>query len=141
MTQFDVLRALKALVVAALPLADVRGFDEDTTYPETIGADGAVLGFPGDPGEPEVDLSPPAYHYDHEFPLEIAVPPGTPVQALIDMATAVGDAVKADRGLGGLCDYLVATAPVLRDRTTNYVTGIWIDVSVIASYATSDPLA
>ena len=135
------LLGVKALVAAAVPLAEVRGFDEDTTYPETIAPDGTVMGFPGDPGQPEVDLSPIAYNYDQEFPLEVAVPPGTPVEVLIGMLTDIGMGVAADPTLGGLCEYLVATAPVLRDRTTNYVTGIWADVSIIASYSTSDPLA
>ncbi len=141
MKQIEVLRAAKALIVAALPLAEVRGFDDDTTYPEVIAAGGTVLGFPGDAGQPEVDLSPIAYNYDHEIALEVAVPDGAPVEDLVAMLTAIGVAIAADRHLAGLCDYLVATAPQLRDRTTSYVTGIWADVSIIASYSTSDPLA
>lgn len=139
MKQFDVLLGVKALVMAALPGADVRGFDEDTTEPETIGAGGAVMGYPGDPGDPDVDMSPLAYNYDHEFPLEIAAIDEAGGLSLVEMIEALGAAVEADRFLGGLCSYLDITAPQFRDRSTERATPNWADVSIIASYATSNP--
>lgn len=142
MKQIDVLRGVKAMIVAALPLAEVRGFDEeDVTEEVLVGPGGSVLGFPGDPGQPEVDLSPPAYNYDHEIALEVSAASDAPVADLLAMLAAIGAAVAADRTLGGLCEYLVATAPGLRDRTTDGVTTRWAELSIVASYVTSDPLA
>lgn len=141
MKQVDVLLAVKALVAGAVPGAQIRGFDEDTSAPEVIGDGGAILGLPGDPGEPEVDLSPLSYTYDYEIALEVAAPGGAPGEVLIAMLSAIGAAVLADRTLGGLADWLATTAPRFEDRSTDYDTPNWAEVSLIATYSTSDPLA
>lgn len=140
--QRDVLLAVKALVVAALPAADVRGFDEDTSRPETIGAGGTVIGHPGDPGDPEVDLSPPAYNYRHRIYLEVAAAGAVGGAPLDTMIAAIGVGIAADRTLGGLCQYLEAMAADRNDRTTaRVVTTNWAVVPIIAEYMISDPLA
>jgi hypothetical protein len=139
--QMDVLLAVKALVAAALPAATIRGFDGDTSEPETIDAGGTVIGFPGDPGEAAIDLSPIAYNYDHEIELQIAAPNGEGGAALVAMVAPIGAAVEADRTLGGLCFWLDVTAAAFRDQWTDGTTPNWADVSIVASYSTSNPLA
>lgn len=140
--QLAVLLAVKGLVAAALPLADVRGFDGDTTKPKKIGDDGTVIGHPGEPNEPEVDLSPLAYHYEHEILLEIAAAGGAGGEPLDAMLAAIGVSIRADRTLGGLCSWLEAQAPDRNDRTVAGVaTSNWALVPIVAHYSTEDPLA
>lgn len=139
-TQMAVLLAVKALVAATLPAADVRGFDGDGSFPETIGAGGTVLGFPGNPGEPQIDLSPPCYNYEHEIPIEVAAAAGAGGLTLDEMLEAIGNAVEADPYLGDLCHYLEATAPVREDRTLQDVTINWAEFSLVAQYSTAQPL-
>jgi len=140
--QRDVGLALKALVQAALPLAAVKGFDGDTSKPALIGPNGTVIGHPGEPGDPEVDLSPPTYNYRHRFYLEVAADNGDPGAPLDAMLVAIGAAIRADRTLGGLCMYLEAVAPDRNDRTTDQVaTTNWAVLPIDAHYSTEDPLA
>ena len=140
--QRDILLAAKALVEAALPLADVRGFDGDTSKPDKIGSDGTVIGHPGEPGDPEVDLSPLAFNYAHRMYLEVGAAGGAGGAPLDAMLAAIGVAIRAERTLGGLCDWLEAVAPDRNDRTTARVaTTNWAVLPIVAHYTTSDPLA
>jgi hypothetical protein len=72
--QMQVLLAAKALVQAALPLATIAGFDSDFAKPQRVPDNGIVIGHPGEPGDPDVDLSPLAYNYSHRLFLEVAGP-------------------------------------------------------------------
>jgi hypothetical protein len=139
----DVVLAVRALAKAALPYADVRGFDGDTARPSRIGPGGCVIGEPGDAGEPKVDLSPPSYNYRHVLALDVAPPPdGADADAVLDsMLEALGAAIAADRTLGGLCDRLEAEAPLLDDSLVAGSEPVrWAAFNIVASYATSDPL-
>lgn len=133
--------ALKALVQAALPAATVRGFDADVAKPERIGAGGCVIGDKGDPGEPDVDLSPLTYNYRHRFELAVAAANGAGGAALDTMLTAIGTAIEADRTLGSLAEWLEAEAPQPGDADAEGVAAInWASVPVIVEYSTSSPL-
>lgn len=139
--QLQVILAVKALVQAALPGAAVLGFDKDANVPTVIGPGGCVIGDPGDPGEPQVDLSPPAYNYAHEIYLDVAAPKGAGGAELDAMLTPIGAAVAADRTLGGLCDYLDCSAATLGSREGQLAPGInWASVTIIAEYSCSNPL-
>lgn len=108
-----VLAAVKALVAAALPGADVK---RNLAKAERIPPGGLVVIRDGDPGEPEVSLSPLTYLYSHRIPLEIAAyesPTLAREQVLDAMTGAIGAAVREDRTLGGLCDFV---DPSLRTR-------------------------
>lgn len=139
--QFEVLLAVKALVAAALPAVEVRGFDADTTKPSRIGAGGCVIGHPGDPGDPEMDLSPPAWNYFHRIYLEVVGPNGVGGAFLDAMLETLGQAIEADPFLGGLCSYFNAEAPDRNDRTSETVASTnWAVVPLTAEYSTSNPL-
>lgn len=139
--QFDVLLAVKALVAAALPGVEIRGFDKDTSKPTRIGPNGCVIGHPGDPGEPEMDLSPPAWNYFHRLYLEVVGPSGEGGEVLDGMLQTLGQAIAADPFLGGLCSYFNAEAPDRNDRTTDLVaTTNWAVVPLTAEYSTANPL-
>ena len=136
-----VLVAVKALVAAALPGADVK---RNRSKAERIPPGGLVVIRDGDPGEPEVSLSPLTYLYSHRIPLEIAAYENatlTREQVLEAMTGTIGAAVMANRTLGGLCDWIEAEAPVTDDiKALGALPGRFADLAILAVYATTDPL-
>lgn len=139
----EVQARLKALVATALPLAKLKGFGADSEKPTTTGAGGMVIGLWGNPGEAEATLSPLTLHFDHEFQLEFAAREGVKDQAAAigEMIGAFGAALRADRTLGGTCEWIEAGAPDFEDVSIlGSRTIIWATVPVLASYSTVDPL-
>lgn len=136
-----VLGAVKALVAAALPGADVK---RNLAKPERIPPGGLIVIRDGDPGEPDVTLSPVSYLYTHRIPVEIASFESvtlTREQVLDEMLAAIGAAIIANRRLGGLVDWIEAEAPNSEDiETTGSQAGRFADVVIVAIYATADPL-
>jgi hypothetical protein len=137
----QVLDAVKALLSSALPTADVR---RNLAKPERIPPGGLVVVRDGDPGEPEVMLSPLTYLYTHRIPIELAAYETSsqlPEQVLDEMLGAIGVAVSGDRTLGGLCDFIEAQAPATDDvETAGARAGRWADAAIVAVYGTPDPL-
>lgn len=137
----QVLDAIKTLVAAALPNAEVK---RNLAKAERIPPGGLVIIRDGDPGEPEVILSPLSYVYTHRIPIELAAyetSSATREQVLDGMLGAIGAAVVANRTLGGLCDFIEAEAPSTEDvETTGARVGRWADLAMIAVYGTPDPL-
>ncbi len=135
------LEAIKALVASTLPSAEVK---RNLDKPERIPPGGLVIVRDGDAGEPEILLSPLTYIYEHRVPIEIAAFASaslTREQALDQMLAALGEAVAADRTLGGLCEFLDTEAPTSDDlETAGAISGRWADAAIIASYATANPL-
>lgn len=141
--RYDVILAVKALAAAACPNATIKGFDGNGARPESIGAGGTIIGHPGDPGEAEVDLNPPTWHWRHEMELEFAASPlaANPAAALDAMMAAFGAAVAADRTLGGLADWLEVGGAMEDDQLMAGAASIrWAAVPVTAHYSTLDPL-
>ncbi|MEZ5762808.1 MAG: hypothetical protein R3D69_00185 [Xanthobacteraceae bacterium] len=137
----QVLDAIKSLLSSALPNADVR---RNLAKPERIPPGGLVVIRDGDPGEPEVMLSPLVYVYSHRIPIELAAyetSSQSPEQVLDGMLGAIGVAVSGDRTLGGLCDFIEAQAPSTDDvETAGARAGRWADAAIVAVYGTPDPL-
>ncbi len=137
----QVLDAVKALVAAALPSADVK---RNLAKAERIPPGGLVIVRDGEPGEPEVMLSPLTYIYTHRIPIEIAAyeTASKPREEVLDeMLGAIGTGVAADRTLAGLCDFIEAEAPATDDiDTAGARAGRWADAAIIAVYGTTDPL-
>jgi hypothetical protein len=137
----EVLEAVRALIATALPAAKV---ERNAAKPERIPAGGLVIVRDGDPGDPEVTLSPLTYIYAHRIPIEIAVlatAPMTREQALDATLMSIGAAVEAERTLGGLCDFLEPEAPSTDDlEATGAAAGRWAVAVVVATYATANPL-
>lgn len=109
--------------------------------PERVPAEGLLIMRDGEPGEPEVTLSPLAYHYQHRAELE-AVVQGADRDALFDALTAsIGAAITADRTLGGLCDWIEAEAPRPVDLPVEGAASLKAAViPVVLHYSTADPL-
>lgn len=136
--------AVKALVKAALPVARVTGMDLKDAKPSRIDELGEAIVRSGDPGEPEVDLSPPTWWWERSFPIELAArdePTRTAQEVLAAMAMQIGAAIAANRNLGGLCIWLDATAPADGEVDERGAAPIaWCDFAILASYSTTSPL-
>ena len=138
--------AVLALVTAACPTLDVRGFTSDAAKPERIPAAGMIVGDPGDPGEPEMEMSPLTYIYTHHMPIEVMVPVASGADAAAEAAldaalVAIGTAVIANRTLSGLCQFLdVTAATVASDDVANAVPVRVASFDIVAEYAVNNPL-
>jgi len=128
--------------------------------PERVPAAGLLILRDGEPGEPEVTLSPLRYHYQHRAEIEAVVQgevrsaqqmqgSGGPFQgtndrdAAFDTLTAsIGTAIAADRTLGGLCGWVEAEAPRPVDLPVEGAASLKAAViPVVLHYSTADPLA
>ena len=110
--------------------------------PERIPATGLIILRDGNPGEPEVTLSPLSYFYQHRAELEVVIQAGSGRDALFDALTAdIGAALAADRTLGGLCDWVEAEAPEPVDLPIEGAAALKAAVIIVVlHYATTDPL-
>ena len=132
---------LTALHARLQPLAALTLRDE--VLPERIPAAGLIILRDGQPGEPEVTLSPLRYHYQHRAELEVVVQAGTGrASAFDDLIAAIGAALEADRTLGGLCDWVEPDAPASVDLPVDGASALKAAViPVVLHYSTADPLA
>jgi hypothetical protein len=132
-----ILTALHARL-SALPATTLRG----DVLPERIPAAGLLILRDGDPGEPEVTLSPLRYHYQHRTEIEAIVQGASRDAAFDALISSVGTALAADRTLGGLCDWIEAEAPRPVDLPVEGAASLKAAViPVVLHYSTDDPLA
>ncbi|MCS5602579.1 MAG: acyl-CoA transferase [Paracoccus sp.] len=131
-----ILTALHARL-SALPATALRG----DVLPERLPPDGLVILRDGEPGEPQVTLSPLTYHYQHRAEIE-AVVQGADRDATFDaLCASIGTTIAADRMLGGLCDWVEAEAPRPVDLPVEGAASLKAAViTVILHYTTADPL-
>ncbi|MWP39814.1 acyl-CoA transferase [Rhodobacter sphaeroides] len=132
---------LAALHARLQPLAALTLRDE--VLPERIPASGLIILHDGQPGEPEVTLSPLRYHYQHRAELEVVVQAGTGrASAFDDLIAAIGAALETDRSLGGLCDWVEPDAPVSVDLPIDGSAALKAAVITLnLNYTTTGPLA
>ena len=137
-TRETVLAALHTRL-SALPALTLR----DAVLPERIPTSGLIILRDGQPGEPEVTLSPLRYHYQHRAELEVVVQAGSGrASAFDDLIAAIGAALEADRTLGGLCDWVEPEAPASVDLPVEGAAALKAAViTVVLHYSTTGPLA
>ncbi|MBM3950763.1 MAG: acyl-CoA transferase [Rhodospirillales bacterium] len=137
----EVLAALFARL-QAVPGATVK---REEPLPEKVPAGGLAILRDGDPGEPEVLLSPLTYLWQHQAEIELIVqqaPADAATGTLDDQLAEVGSVLAADRTLGGLVDWVEWGAPRIRDLAIDGAAGLKAAaVTVTLHYASSDPLA
>jgi hypothetical protein len=132
-----ILSALHALL-ATLPATVLRG----EVLPERVPAAGLLVLRDGEPGEPEVTLSPLAYHYQHRAEIEAVVQGADRDAAFDTLVAGVGSALATDRTLGGLCDWVEAEAPRPIDLAVDGAATLKAAViPVVLHYASDDPLS
>ena len=132
---------LTTLHARLLPLATLVLRDE--VLPERIPAAGLIILRDGQPGEPEVTLSPLRYHYQHRAELEVVVQvPNGRASAFDTLIGTIGNALDADRTLGGLCDWVEPEAPASVDLPIEGAAAPKAAVmTVVLHYSTTSPLA
>ncbi|MCT4334296.1 acyl-CoA transferase [Paracoccus sp. YLB-12] len=136
-TRETILTALHARL-STLPATALRS----DVLPERLPPDGLLILRDGEPGEPEVTLSPLSYHYQHRAEIE-AVVQGTDRDITFDaLCASIGTAIAADRTLGGLCVWVEAEAPRPVDLPVEGAASLKAaGIPVILHYTTADPLA
>jgi hypothetical protein len=136
-TRETILAALHARL-SALPATALRG----EVLPERVPAEGLMILRDGEPGEPEVTLSPLAYHYWHRAEIEAVVQGANRDAAFDDLCASIGALIAADRTLGGLCDWIEAEAPEPIDLPVEGASGLKAAVlPLVLNYVTRDALA
>ena len=132
---------LTALHARLQPLAALTLRDE--VLPERIPAAGLIILRDGQPGEPEVTLSPLRYHYQHRAELEVVVQAATHrASAFDDLIAAIGAALETDRTLGGHCDWVEPEAPTSVDLPVEGAAALKAAViTLVLHYSTTGPLA
>lgn len=132
----NILAALFARL-SILPAKTLRG----EVLPERIPSEGLIILRDGDPGDPDVTLSPVRYHYRHRVEVE-AVVQGTARDATFDaFCSALGTAVAGDRTLNGLCDWVEAEAPRPVDLPVEGAASLKAAViPIVLHYSLADPL-
>lgn len=112
--------------------------------PTKVPAEGLLILRDGDPGEPEVTLSPTRYHYQHRAEVEALVQHGDPAQrdtALDILLETVAQALDGQTSLGDLVDYLYIETPDFLSETVEGAPTIKAAVvPIILEYSTSNPL-
>lgn len=135
----EVSQAVLRMAVEAFNPADVK---RNTNRPVRPDPGGNVVVRDGDMGEPEVLMSPLTYIYTRRFVLEILpFTNGDPDYAQVRMLEPFGVAIERDRTLGGLADWIEPEAPMVDDADVPGSPGLrWIEVGLLVTYATSNPL-
>jgi len=135
---------LKALM-AALEVSKPAGasLERNSVLPQSIPGAGALILRDGDPGQPEVTLSPLAYHYEHRAEVDVLIdrPPTARDAAFDTLIRAVGAALASDRTLGGLCDWVEGEAPAPLSLAVEGAEGLKAaTLTLVLHYSTPDPL-
>ena len=135
-TRETILAALYTRLVA-MPATVLRG----DVLPERVPAVGLLILRDGEPGDPEVTLSPLRYHYQHRAEIEVIVQGASRDTTFDTLCASIGAALAADRTLGGLCDWVEAEAPQPVDLPVEGAAALKAAViPVVLHYSTADPL-
>lgn len=131
-----ILSALHARL-SALPSTALRG----EVFPERIPPAGLLILRDGEPGVPEVTLSPHTYHYQHRAEVE-AIVQGFDRDLTFDtLCVSIAAVISADQTLGGLCDWVEAEAPQPVDLPIEGAASLKAAIiPVVLHYSSADPL-
>ncbi len=104
---------LQALFARLQIIPDIKILRNETV-PTSIPEGGLIILRDGDPGEPEVTLSPLSYYWQHRAVAEVLVQAADQVMrdaALDEIFTAIAFAINTEKTLGGLCDLVIPQSP------------------------------
>lgn len=110
--------------------------------PERIPVVGLLILRDGQPGEPEVTLSPLRYHWQHRIEIDAVVQGASRDAAFDTLCASINEVLSADRMLGGLCDWIEPEAPSSVDLPVEGAATLKAAViTVVLHYTTTGPLA
>jgi hypothetical protein len=137
-----VMAALHAQLASGLPAG--AELYRNLAEPRRAPAAGMAILRDGEPGEPEVTLSPLSYEYRHRAELLLLAPgrdAATRDAALDALARWAGGRILADRTLGGETDWAEAAAPApaeITEEGAEPMKGAVVAITLV--YQTADPL-
>lgn len=135
--------ALKALLSLLQGLTGPKVLRNEPEV-QTIPAGGLVVLRDGEPGEPEVLLSPASYAYEHRAEIVVQVSGGSAAgrdAALDALLQAIGAAIAADQTLSGAVDMATPGGPELVDEAVEGAPAIKAAlVPVFLEYVSATPL-
>ncbi|WP_096700635.1 acyl-CoA transferase [Magnetospirillum sp. 15-1] len=132
-----------AALLARLETVPDATIKREAPLPETVPAGGLIILRDGDPGDPEVLLSPLSYLWEHQAEIEVILQRGQDDDsaALDALLMAVGDVLAADRSLGGLAEWLEWGAPKTSGLAIDGAAALrGATVPLTIHYGSSDPL-
>jgi hypothetical protein len=133
--------AILAALLARLSVLSATVLRGDV-LPERVPAAGLLILRDGEPGEPEVTLSPLRYHYRHRAEIEAVVQGAARDTTFDALCASIGAALAADRTLGGLCDWIEAEAPRPVDLAVDGAANLKAAmIPIVLHYSTADPMA
>ena len=115
----------------------------EAPLPETVPAGGLIILRDGDPGDPDVVLSPVTYLWEHQTEIEVILQRDQDDDgaALDSLLMAVGVALSADRSLGDLAEWLDWSAPKTSGLAIDGAASLHgATVPVTIHYSSADPL-
>ena len=134
------LKALYAVLIGITGPTVVRNEPETAKIP----AGGLVVLRDGDPGEPDVLLSPTSYAYEHRAEVVVQIQDGDAAArdaAMDTLLQSIGGAIAADETLGGTVDMATPGGPELIDESVEGAATIKAAlVPVYLEYTSSTPL-
>ena len=138
-------KAETALVALKTVLDGMVGpqVERNTEVPEDIPGAGLLILRDGDPGEPEVVLSPVTYSYNHMAEVEVFIQEGPATRdATFDaLLVSLSAAVNADKTLSGGVDFLTIHRPENDTAGEEGSAGVKsATVPIELFYDTTDPL-
>lgn len=140
-TREAAIAAVTATLAAALPALQVARLDG---FPDDLGATSLVAIEDGDPGAPDVTLSPLTYSYAHTVKATVLVagkPDDLPAK-LDGILQTIGTTLEADRTLAGAIEYLELAAPSAEALAFQGAPGIRATaLDITLYYTTTSPLA
>lgn len=144
-TRETALKALKALLDAADTWSGVApAIKRNEPEAADIPAGGLVVLRDGDPGDPEVYLSPPAYAFSHRAEVVVQVQDANAAArdaALDRILKDLGAAIDADPTLGGAVEMAAASlADSLEEPVDGAATIKAAVVAVVLEYVAASPL-
>lgn len=132
-----------AALLAQLETVPDATVKREVPLPETVPAGGLIILRDGDPGDPEVVLSPVSYLWEHQTEIEVILQRGQDDDsaALDALLMAVRDVLAVDRSLGGLAEWLEWGAPKTSGLAIDGAAALnGATVPVTIHYVSADPL-
>lgn len=125
---------------AVLEAKNTFEVQRNTSIPTSAISSGLVVIRDGDPGEPEVTMSPIEYHYEHQIELEVFAVGLDLDLALDQLLGSLADCIEIDLTLGGAVDSSFITAPVFDLTIDSSIRCKAASINVVVFYSTTSPL-
>lgn len=134
----QVLSALATLLEGAF----AAKFERDPEKAPEESTEGTAVMRDGDPGEPEITLSPIQYQWNHAVELELAAVGEARNATVDDMLALLDTTIASDRTLGGLAiDVRVMSAPVIDETSVDGTQAVrYAPVKINCFYVSNSPI-